>query len=210
MRIKFSIKGNMRYLSHAETMSMFKRAFVRSGVSLAYSGGFNPRPKVSVAVARSVGLAGDNEILDVRLSGEDTDADKDKMKQMLSEQLPADVIIGEVFLSDERPSSQATGADYEVPLGMSMEKQEIERTIEEVIGSEELLVERTINAKGEKRRIDVRDFIISMEGKGDSVMVKTKMTPTGTIRVDEICSVLGLEMLEGGGSVTRSEIYWEQ
>lgn len=186
---------------------MFHLALVRSGLNLTYSRGFNPRAKFSVAFARSVGLAGDNEILDVCLSCFQEDADEDKVKQILSKQLPSDITIKEVVLSPDRPSSQATGAEYEIPLGTQTDKKEIERRIKAIMVSEEHFVERTINAMGEKRTVEIRNFISSMEVKGDKVVVKTKMTPAGTIRVDEICSLLYLSDLEGDVAVTRTQIY---
>ena len=191
---------------------MFNLALVRSGLGAAYSEGYNPRMKLSVAVARSVGLSGDNEILDVRLSEVVGKSDKERVKEKLLEQLPADVIIKEVMLLPVRPCGEVRGAEYELPLWLfvPMEREEVEERIEEVLGSESLFVERTIDSKGAKRTIDVRDYIVSMEIINDSVLVKTAMTGKGTIRVDEICSLLGLTSADRGVWVTRREVYCGQ
>ncbi|MCI0499819.1 MAG: DUF2344 domain-containing protein, partial [Planctomycetales bacterium] len=51
----FSIEGNPAYLSHQETLTLFERALVRARVPLVFSGGFNPRPHLSIPLPRSVG-----------------------------------------------------------------------------------------------------------------------------------------------------------
>ena len=61
--VKFRISGSLSYLSHRETMTMFDRALVRAQVKLKYSEGFNPRPKLSLPLPRSVGIASDAELL---------------------------------------------------------------------------------------------------------------------------------------------------
>jgi radical SAM-linked protein len=65
--IKFKIEGSLRYLSHAETLRLFQRACARAGVNLQYSQGFNPRPKLSLALPRSVGVESDDEMLILRV-----------------------------------------------------------------------------------------------------------------------------------------------
>ena len=61
--IRFRVRVDMRYLSHAETMRMFQRALVRAGVKVSYSQGFNPHLKMSLVLPRSMGVESDDEIL---------------------------------------------------------------------------------------------------------------------------------------------------
>ena len=63
MLVKFRIWGNLRFLSHAETMSVFQRACVRAGIPVRHSEGFNPRPRMSLPLPRSVGVESDDELL---------------------------------------------------------------------------------------------------------------------------------------------------
>ena len=53
--VDFSIEGNLAYLSHQETLTLFERALVRASVPLVYSMGFNPHPHLSIPFPRSVG-----------------------------------------------------------------------------------------------------------------------------------------------------------
>ena len=66
--VKFGIKGNLRFLSHAETIRLFERACVRAGIKLVYSQGFNPHPKLSLPLPRTVGVESDDDLLYLRFS----------------------------------------------------------------------------------------------------------------------------------------------
>ena len=65
--IKFKIGGNLRFLSHAQTLMVFRRACIRAGIKIQYSQGFNPRPRLSLPLPRPVGVASDDELLCLRV-----------------------------------------------------------------------------------------------------------------------------------------------
>jgi hypothetical protein len=75
LAVRFRIGGALRFLSHAETSRVFQRACARAGIPVKYSAGFNPHPKLSLPLPRSVGVESDDELLVVRLSDEPRDVD---------------------------------------------------------------------------------------------------------------------------------------
>ncbi len=68
IRFEFQKVGELCYLSHLELMRALQRALRRAGVPLAYTQGFNPQPKVSVAQALAVGVEGLRELGEVELA----------------------------------------------------------------------------------------------------------------------------------------------
>jgi radical SAM-linked protein len=68
-RLYFSKTGAARYIGHLELTRIFIRAFKRSGISLAYSKGFHPMPKVSFAKALAVGIESLDETVDIEVEG---------------------------------------------------------------------------------------------------------------------------------------------
>ena len=62
--IVFSKTGYIRYTSHLDLLRLFKRAFRRAGIPVAYSHGFNPHPKMSFAQPLSLGYAAEEELLE--------------------------------------------------------------------------------------------------------------------------------------------------
>ena len=67
-RARFSKVGRIRFLGHLDLMRGLLRALRRSRVSLIYSQGFNPKPKVALGPALSVGIASEGEYLDLETS----------------------------------------------------------------------------------------------------------------------------------------------
>ena len=59
--IVFSKTGLVKYISHLDMLRLFKRAFRRAGIELAYSQGFNPHPKMGFAQPLSLGYEAEAE-----------------------------------------------------------------------------------------------------------------------------------------------------
>ena len=83
--IRYKVRGELRYLSHAETMRMFQRALVRAGAKVAYSQGFNPHLRMSLVLPRSVGVESDDEVLCVWLEEGETAFDVERLKGEMPE-----------------------------------------------------------------------------------------------------------------------------
>ena len=62
--IKFSKEGVICYISHLDTLRLFKRAFKREGICLSYSKGFNPHPKMGFAQPLPLGYSSVSEYLE--------------------------------------------------------------------------------------------------------------------------------------------------
>lgn len=66
-RILFTKKDRSRLLSHLEVSSALIRAIKQSGLRFIYSQGFHPHPRISFAVATSVGMESLAEYADIRV-----------------------------------------------------------------------------------------------------------------------------------------------
>ena len=84
-RLLFKKTGSAIWISHLDLMRLFQRAFKRAGLSLTHSGGFTPRPQVSIALPLSVGVASQCELLVFDLDGEMPAGDviRDKLNEVL-------------------------------------------------------------------------------------------------------------------------------
>lgn len=65
LRFRFEKRGRSAYLSHLDVMRTFQRAFIRAGIRLRHSEGFNPHPKMSIAQPLQLGCESVCEVLDV-------------------------------------------------------------------------------------------------------------------------------------------------
>jgi radical SAM-linked protein len=67
-RVMFEKRGRARFLSHLEMLNVIQRALRRSGLSLSFSEGFHPHPKISAGPSLAVGMEGFGEFFDVELT----------------------------------------------------------------------------------------------------------------------------------------------
>ena len=82
-RFRFEKRGRAAYLSHLDVMRTFQRAFLRSEIPLRHSEGFNPHPKMSIALPLQLGCESVCEVLDVSLLEE-----REDMPVLLNAALP--------------------------------------------------------------------------------------------------------------------------
>ncbi len=68
-RLTFSKTGTARLLSHLDTVRLFARAFRRAGLTMAYSEGYHPIPKISFPSALPVGMESLEEVCEIELRG---------------------------------------------------------------------------------------------------------------------------------------------
>ena len=79
LRISFTQTGRAQWISHLDMMRMLQRAMNRSGVPIKYSEGFNPHPRLNIALPLSIYQEGERELCDFRLT-EEVDASVIKEK----------------------------------------------------------------------------------------------------------------------------------
>lgn len=68
LRFKYSKTGDAAFLGHLEMLRFWQRAMRRAGLPLAYSGGFNPHPRLAFGPALAVGVESLAEYLDAELT----------------------------------------------------------------------------------------------------------------------------------------------
>ncbi|MHC4619107.1 MAG: TIGR03936 family radical SAM-associated protein [Planctomycetota bacterium] len=208
--IEFRIGGSLRFLSHAETLKLFRRAFARAGLPLKYTQGFNPHPRMSLPLPKSVGLQTEDDLLCVQIETLRSSFDSGRFKSVLAEELPSGCELTAVSLAPPRISFQPSAAAYAFPLAPHHLDPQLNSRIARLMASRTLTLQRRLDAKGNTREIDVRPFLRSVELRDDEVVVTAEVTPTGSIRPDEIAELLEFDAAHLAGPVTRRSVQWRQ
>ena len=209
MLIKFKIDRHLRFLSHSETMSVFQRACVRAGINLRYSQGFNPRPKLSLPLPRSVGVESDDELLVLKLVGPPESFDADSIMSRLSDQLPDGCRLLSVQLAKKTQSFGRSLVTYVFEIAPSR-NQQLKTNVENVLASESLRIKRRTDARGNTRIVDVRGFLNSVEFTDESgrLTVECAVSSAGSIRIDEILELLQLRIEDLAAPIRRTKVQW--
>ncbi len=227
--IKFKVRGNLRFLSHAETVKVFQRACVRAGIKVQYSQGFNPRPKLSLPLPRSVGVETDDDLLCLRVNRElrpvcrapneprDTNYES-WIKAGLSTHLPDGCELLTVSVADKkiadggyakRYTPYATSATYVLAVRQDCLNERLKTTVERLLASESLNLQRRIDTKNSKfKNVDVRGFLKSIKLNDRAVIVECKISSAGSIRVEEILKLLELDVEKLAAPVRRTNVQW--
>jgi radical SAM-linked protein len=210
LMIRFSMEGPVCYLSQQETLTMWGRCLARAGVKVLFSEGFNPHPKMSLPLPRSVGVEGDEELLRIRV-GDDTNSALD-MPGRLNRQLPGGCRVSQVEAFDKKVGCQPVSVLYilspQPGLWREGLSQRLQRCKEAIQSVESCAVFRYGPKHKTGRRVDVGVYFKSLEWTDDIIRVCCRFTPEGTVRVEEILHRLGLERNDLIRPVLRTKIEW--
>ena len=221
MVIKFKVAGNLRFLSHAETISFLQRACVRAGIGIQYSQGFNPRPKMSLPLPRPVGVESDDELLCLRVAVDPDElrvtSQESRIKDELSRQLPEGCELLSVSVAQAGRSFQPSTATYVLAVKAEYLNEGLRARIDRLLASENLNVQRQKDKKNSKfktqnlklKNVDVRVFLKSIKLDDRGIIVECNISPAGSIRVDEILGLLELDQGKLASPVRRTKVQWQ-
>lgn len=208
-RLRFAKGEALKYISHLDLARAWERAFRRAGLPVAYSKGFNPRPRFQIAAALPVGVTGRAEYLDMWLTVPLT---CEGLLSRLKPALPPGLEISdveEVELRAPTLQSQVRSADYRAVV-QSREPLEAVRTrVEGLLDAPTLLRKR--HHKGKLRTYDLRPLIervtVESEQAGELVLsMRLQASPTGAGRPGAVLEVLGLSLVPH--MVERTKLYF--
>ena len=91
--------GPAKYISHLDLMRTMQRTFIRAGLNVKHTQGFNPHPYMAFALPLSVGVESRCELMDFQLEDE---VDYNVIVQALNEKLPSGIRVISVYKGDRK------------------------------------------------------------------------------------------------------------
>jgi radical SAM-linked protein len=187
-------------------MRVFQRACVRAGVKVAYSQGFNPHPRMSLVLPRSVGVESDDEMLCLRLEEEGAGFDAETLKNELPEGI--EIVSAEISRSKDVP--EPSSVRYLIKVRPELSDEGMKERIQGLLAGEKIEVDRRSGEDLRIKHIDVRPYLESINVEAEGIVVDCKVSNAGTIRVDEILSLLQLEVKDLAGPVRRVSVQYSE
>jgi radical SAM-linked protein len=138
LRVTFSRGEELKYLSHLDMMRLWERALRRAGISIAYSQGFSPHPKISMAAPLPLGVTSEGELVDFFIQHRISPY---ALPKTLGNQLPKGISILSVSqVPPDAPALQAQlrRAEYRVELQTDKTADEIKNAIDSLLAKTEL------------------------------------------------------------------------
>ena len=168
LRIRYSKKGKVRFISHRDVARIWERALRRVGVSVAYSQGFSPRPKLSFGLALLTGHESEAEFLDLELSDEDGDwtaVRGEDLAARLTVALPVGLDVVAVAPVEKGDSLQqaVTSCTWAIEVD-DVDREYMDAWVVDVLSREEIVVER--ERKGKPVVEDLRPHVLALDVTG--------------------------------------------
>ena len=138
LRIRFSRGQEVKFISHLDIMRLWHRALIRAGISLAYSEGFNPHPRMSLAAPLAVGVTSEAELMDITLT---RFVSPHFFTSAVGQQLPPGIEILQAYpVAPTLPSlqSQVRYVEYKVEVETEKEQKDVESALASLLSVEHL------------------------------------------------------------------------
>ncbi|MFC1957691.1 TIGR03936 family radical SAM-associated protein [Chloroflexota bacterium] len=194
LRIRLSRGEAIKFISHLDIMRLWERALRRAQIPLAYSEGFSPHPRISLAAPLPVGVTSEAELMDVFVSKW---VSPHWFITAASQQMPAGIEILEVYqIALTMPSLQSRVRYAEYRVGVKTEEgpDDIESAISSLL-SVEYLPWYHLRDTG-RRSYDLRALIDSLWcieqcHSSCTLGMRLRCDSNGSGRPEQVVSALG-------------------
>jgi len=190
-RMLYSKTEAMRYTSHLDLHRTWERSLRRAGLPLAYSQGYNPRPRLNLGHALPLGYTSDYELADFWL---ETLIDSKELRRTIRPALPPGLRLHEVSLYPARQPAlqqQIASCVYKIRLEDSPDDATLQTAIERLIQAEILPRIRRGKSYNLRPLIETIDLQPVQGHMGLVMQLSAREGRTG--RPDEVLLEMGLD-----------------
>ena len=218
IRLLFEKAGRAQYISHLDLMRTFQRVFIRAGIRLRHTEGFNPHPYMSFALPLPVGVESLCELADIDLL---EDLPLDALPALLNRKMPEGLRAVRAYIPETKFTGIASVSvagrliyDNRIPAGTPERLNELFEAKELLItkktkkGASEINIAPYLhNMRFDK--IDDQKMIIAggeLSAQNPTINPENVMTAIRTLRPElapDFASFIRLELLDAGHTVFR-------
>jgi radical SAM-linked protein len=194
IRITFAKNGALRYIGHLDLHKMWERVTRRAGLSLAYSQGFHPSPKIQLAAALPLGFSSRCELVDLWVEGE---TDLARLPNDLQEAVPPGLRILSVEAVEEKSpplQTQILSAEFEAVFPGDKDSSELEKKLATVLQADTLPRERRGKSYDLRPLIEELKLLDPDSDGRTHLFMRLSAREGATGRPEEVLDALGLPL----------------
>ncbi|MCB0180671.1 MAG: TIGR03936 family radical SAM-associated protein [Anaerolineae bacterium] len=209
-RLLFAKKKAVKYIGHLDLALAWERALRRAQIALAYSKGFNPRPKMQFASELPLGSTGGAEIVDIVLEEPlDLETAHDKIDPTLPQGLKLHS-IEPVPIKAPTLQNLLRQADYNVLVETDLSAEALSQRIEALLAADEIIQTRRRRKREEK--YDLRPWLYELDlvslADGDARLhMRLACGQHGNLRPEAVLKALDLG--DNWAEIERTRLYFE-
>ncbi len=203
VRLRFAKRDRLCWISHHDLLRCLERLLRRARIPIAQTQGFNPRPRLSFALALALGIEGRREVVDMDLEHFVTPGD---LLDLLRRNSPEGLDwLEAVTLAPSTPPPEAIEAHYS--LAVAPERWPAVRYALDLFLAAPAWL-HTRERPGRVRSFDLRSCLVRGDFTESGLLrFVLKVERDGSARPEEIVAALGLEDLTlGGGRIVRDDV----
>ncbi len=195
LRVRFTRGDEVKFISHLDLIRLWQRASQRARIPIAYSEGFSPHPRISLAAPLPIGVTSEAELMDIHLSKW---VSPHFFTNALGQQLPPGIEILQAYpIASNQPSlqSQIRFAEYWVTVRIESEKPEIEAAITDLLSTEHLPWQhwRDTGPRDYDLRALISDlWLIDYQPPYGTIGMRLRCDSGGSGRPEQVSLALGL------------------
>lgn len=193
LRVTFGKSGPLKYTSNLDTAKIWERVLRRADLPILYTKGFNTRPRISLAMPLPLGISSECEILEISLR-ERIDFRPDELRERLLSVSPNGLAISAIVEVDTRAAtlhSLVNSAEYRIRFLDGVDRQELQRKIDDLLSRESIIVDRVRRRK--RSVMDIRPLIVGLQlESNDDLVAHLSVGERGNLRPDQLMEHLGL------------------
>ncbi len=162
-RVRFGKRGDMRLVSHLDLVRLFDRVVRRAAIPVAYTNGFHPSPRISIANALTLGATSEGEIIDFELKHV---LDIEDFRQRLVAQLPVNIpvyAVEEVPVRSKAATSLLEEAEYLIDIAIDTPVDTVtwESWLQQLRNAESIMLEKKTKS-GRVKQVNLCDRLTSI------------------------------------------------
>ncbi len=203
--LRLAVEGDLRFISHRDTVRMLERALARSALPVAHSQGFNPHAKLSLPVPRPVGVTAEDDVVVVQLTRLNSASD---ILARLQPQLPRGARIIEVIPLESGRRIQLRDVRYELELHPD-DCARVAAKIREFLHAPAVVIARGKRKGKSEKLIDLRPFVENLRIAAGTLVMTLKFIDNHTAAPRDVLTALSVSWEQARHKVHRKKIGWQ-
>jgi len=209
-RLVFAKKEPVKFISHLDLALAWERALRRAQIPLAYSQGFNPRPKIQFASGLPLGTTGSAEIMDIVVTGPLNPADA---LEKIRAALPVGIGLNTIEEAPlKAPALQALlrQAEYQVTVETDAPAEVLAARIDALLAAETVIQTRRRRKKEEEFKLRPWLRHLRLDSVSDGLAqlyMRVTAGQFGNLRPEAVLKALGLE--DNWAKIERTRLIFE-
>lgn len=194
LRIRFRRGQEVKFISHLDILRLWQRALHRAEIPLAYSEGFNPHPRISLAAPLPIGVTSQAELMGTLCTKR---VSPHFFTAVVSQQLPPGIEILQVYqvaLTMPSLQSKVRSAEYRVEVETEKGQKDIESALTKLLSMKYLpwQHQRDTGTRNYDLRALIDDlWLIDWRSGYCTLGMKLRCDNSGSGRPEQVTTALG-------------------